>query len=245
MYVVNLADDCGLQELLTWGRGDYVPGDLEGSIKGGILLQVLKHLFEKMFRLLSLILYYGFARYLPDLTFLKPRYRVGYNIRRFLCRFIFKKSGENVNIGKYAYFGLGKDLTIGSGSSIGRKSQIIGLGEGGELIIGNNVMMGPEVVIMVTEHTHSRVDIPMRNQGVYSSTVVIEDDVWIGIRTVILKGVRVGKGSIIGAGAVVTKSIPPYSVAGGVPAKVIKTRINPNEIFEKHEITQYGDYNGN
>nr|WP_143033346.1 DapH/DapD/GlmU-related protein [Prevotellamassilia timonensis] len=55
--------------------------------------------------------------------------------------------------------------------------------------------------------------------------VIIEDDCWIGFNVIILPGVTIGKGSIIGAGAVVTKSIPPYSVAGGVPAKVIKSRL--------------------
>ena len=193
---------------------------------------------SKIFRLIAVIGYYGFARYLPDLTFLKPPYRVGYRARRFLCRFIFKKIGENVNIGKHAYFGIGENITIGSNSSIGRHSQIIGLGRGSELVIGNNVMMGPEVVILVTEHNHSSIDVPMCVQGSYSSTVVIEDDVWIGIRTIILRGVTIGKGSIIGAGAVVTKDVSPYSIAGGVPAKVMKSRLAQNKNFEVSDPTQ-------
>ena len=90
-----------------------------------------KYLFEKIFRPISLVLYYGLAQYLPDLTFLAPQYRIGCKIRRFLCRFIFKTCGENIDIGKHVYFGLGKDISIGSGSGIGRNTNIIGLGAGG------------------------------------------------------------------------------------------------------------------
>lgn len=185
--------------------------------------------FLKLLKFITLVGYYGFARFLPDLIFLKPRYRVGYRTRLFLCRFIFKKIGKNVNIGKDAYFGLGDNLTIGSNSSIGRNCRIIGSGGGGELIIGDNVMMGPEVIILINGHNHSSVDIPMCAQGNYSSTVVIGDDVWIGIRAIILPGVTVGKSSILGAGAVVTKDVPPFSIVGGVPAKVIKSRLSQNE----------------
>ena len=64
--------------------------------------------------------------------------------------------------------------------------------------------------------------------------VIIEDDVWTGANVTILKGVTIGRGSVIAAGAVVTKSFPPYSIIGGVPAKLLKMRFTPDEI-EKHE----------
>lgn len=64
--------------------------------------------------------------------------------------------------------------------------------------------------------------------------VVIEDDVWIGANVTILKGVTIGRGSVVAAGVVVTKSCPPYSIIGGVPAKVLKMRFTPEEIV-KHE----------
>ena len=86
--------------------------------------------------------------------------------------------------------------------------------------------MGPEVLIMTSSHKFDRIDIPMCEQGDMSpKKVVIGSDVWIGARVIILPGVQIGSGSIIGAGAVVTKDIPPFSVVGGVPAKVIKSRI--------------------
>ena len=64
--------------------------------------------------------------------------------------------------------------------------------------------------------------------------IIVEDDVWIGARAIILKGVTIGKGSVVGAGAVVTKTIPPYSIVGGVPAKILRRRFSNEEII-KHE----------
>ena len=86
-------------------------------------------------------------------------------------------------------------------------------------------MMGPEVVIYTSGHKFDRTDIPMMEQGnTDAEPVTIGDDVWIGRRVMIMPGVTIGNGCVIGAGAVVTKDIPPYSVAGGVPAKVLKSR---------------------
>jgi acetyltransferase-like isoleucine patch superfamily enzyme len=72
-----------------------------------------------------------------------------------------------------------------------------------------------------------QVDIPMMEQGVYSEDpVVIGDDVWLGAGAMVLDGVKIGKGCIVGAGAVVTKNLPDYAVAVGVPAKILKNRKN-------------------
>lgn len=92
--------------------------------------------------------------------------------------------------------------------------------------IGSHVMMGPEVYIYTQNHNFSRIDIPMDQQGwTEEKPVTIDDDVWIGARVTILPGVIIGKGSIIGASAVVTKDVPPYSVVAGNPAVVVKKRI--------------------
>ena len=75
-----------------------------------------------------------------------------------------------------------------------------------------------------SNHNYARTDIPIYRQGETSKGIVIEDDVWIGARVTILDGVRVGGGSIIAAGAVVSKDVEPFSVVGGVPARVLKSR---------------------
>lgn len=143
---------------------------------------------------------------------------------------MFVKCGRNINVERGALFS-SYNLEIGDNSGIGINSRLHT--EGG-IIIGKDVMMGPEVVIMTQNHKHSNVNIPMIEQGNYREPVIIEDDVWIGTRVIILPGVRIGKSSIIGAGAVVTKDIPPFSIAGGNPAKVIKKReSSPVEIDKK------------
>ncbi len=86
-------------------------------------------------------------------------------------------------------------------------------------------MMGPDVVIFTMNHRADRTDIHMGAQGMTEKRkVIIGNDVWIGQRVMIMPGVTIGDGCIIAAGAVVTKDIPPYSIAGGVPARVLKSR---------------------
>lgn len=94
----------------------------------------------------------------------------------------------------------------------------------GGLEIGNHCMIGGGTLISGVNHGYAQTDIPMRNQPPIAQPVIIEDDVWIGMGVKLLPGITIGKGSIIGAGSVVTKNIPPYSVAMGVPCKVVKHR---------------------
>lgn len=95
------------------------------------------------------------------------------------------------------------------------------------IILGNYISIAPRVMIIGGNHNFSRTDIPTMLQGEgKQGPVIIKDNVWIGAGTIILSGVTIGEGCIIGAGSVVTKSIPAYSIAAGNPAKVIKSRIN-------------------
>lgn len=130
-------------------------------------------------------------------------------------------AGRGLNVDSKAYIGRGSKIRIGENSSIGYRCYLQG-----DIIIGKDVMMAPEVVILTRSHGHDRIDIPMGQQGCFDHPVSIEDDVWIGTRAIILPGVRVGKGSIIGCGAVVTRDVDSFSVMGGVPAKLIKKRGN-------------------
>lgn len=96
---------------------------------------------------------------------------------------------------------------------------------GYDLCIGNDVMMAPDVVMLTSNHRFDSLDVPIGQQGALPiRPIIIESDVWIGQRVIILPGVTIGTGSVIGAGAVVTKSFPPYSVIGGNPARILKMR---------------------
>lgn len=114
-------------------------------------------------------------------------------------------------------------VSIGINCSFNR-NVFIDAGEKGEIIIGNNVMIGPNTLLRAEDHAFDRIDIPICEQGHKAGIIKIEDDVWIGANVVITKDVTIGEGCVIGAGAVVTHDIPPYSVAAGVPARVIKSR---------------------
>jgi len=112
-------------------------------------------------------------------------------------------------------------IHIGKGSHIG-ESTIIFSDIG--IQIGDNVIIGPQNIIVDFDHTYGSFEIPINQQGLNRKEVIIEEDVWISSHCVIIRGVKIGKGSVIGAGSVVNKGMPPYSVAAGVPIRVIKKR---------------------
>lgn len=94
-----------------------------------------------------------------------------------------------------------------------------------EAVIGDKVMIAPNVAILSKTHKYADLDTAMVDQGeTEPQPPTIESDVWIGRNAVVLPGVRIGKGSIVGACSLVTKDVPPYSVVGGVPARFIKSR---------------------
>jgi maltose O-acetyltransferase len=153
-------------------------------------------------KIAALLVYYLFARHLPTFHF---KFGMGArSIRRFLCRRIFKYAGKKINVEKGAYFGEGLEIEIGDYSGLGVNCHTCG-----PIKIGNNVMMGEDVIILTISHRFERLDIPMQQQGHSpSEPVEIGDDVWIGTRVIILPGITIGKGAIIGAGAIVTKNVP-------------------------------------
>lgn len=110
----------------------------------------------------------------------------------------------------------GDDVSFGSGCHIYEPR--------GGLTIGNNTMLGGGTLICGAHHGMADLDVPMRFQPSGSAPIVIEDDVWIGMRVVIIPGVTIGKGAVIGAGSVVTRDIPPNSVAMGTPCVVHRSR---------------------
>lgn len=110
------------------------------------------------------------------------------------------------------------DVIIGNYTRIGLHSTIIGPVE-----IGNNVNLAQGITVTALNHNTDNPDMRFDEQGISTKQIIIEDDVWIGANAVILPGVRIGKHSVIAAGAVVNKDVPAGTLVAGVPAKVKKT----------------------
>lgn len=132
--------------------------------------------------------------------------------------------GRQASIRPASYYGsdMGEGLVVGDGTAIGA---FCWFGASGKVEIGRDVLFGPRVVIVPENHVHAAVERTIKEQGVVRGGVVVEDDCWIGTNVTLLSGVRVGRGSIVAAGAVVTRDVPPWSIVGGVPARVLKSRL--------------------
>ena len=94
----------------------------------------------------------------------------------------------------------------------------------GEIRIGDHSLIGPFVLMRAADHVFDDIQTRINLQGHRAGSIVLEEDCWIGGHVTITRNVTIGKGSVIGANSVVTKDIPPYSVAVGNPARVIKSR---------------------
>lgn len=92
--------------------------------------------------------------------------------------------------------------------------------------MGRNILVGPNVVIRTANHNFNDKDRPINEQGHNYANIKVADNVWIGANSVILGGVTIGKGAVIAAGAVVNKNVEPFTIVGGVPAKVLKLTKN-------------------
>lgn len=141
---------------------------------------------------------------------------------------IFEPSGGRIIIGARSYIDHGVILRalegrieIGEDCSVNAYSVLLG---GGDLRVGNKTRIASHTVIVPSNHVFSDPDISIMDQGLRQLGVTIEEDVWIGAGARVLDGVVLGQGCVVGAGAVVTKSVPPRTVVGGVPAKQIAIR---------------------
>ncbi|MHA2098410.1 MAG: DapH/DapD/GlmU-related protein [Candidatus Kariarchaeaceae archaeon] len=172
---------------------------------------------NKITNIIAYFIYMYIARYLPRSG---ARISLGSKrIRYFLCKRLFKKIGNNANIERMATFGFGDHIELGNNSGLGVGCDV------SHAVIGNNVMMGPELLYISRGHIYKKLDVPILLQGVTDSKpLIIEDDVWIGARVIILPGIKIGQGAIVGAGSVITKNVPSYSVVAGNPARIIKSR---------------------
>jgi acetyltransferase-like isoleucine patch superfamily enzyme len=166
---------------------------------------------------------YGFNRFCDFQCGRIPSHR----IRNFLYRNIWLVKLSNKAV---IYWGgeirAGYNLIVGEGSIIGDNS-LLDARQG--IVIGKNVNLSSRVSIYTEQHDHR--DPYFKNNSDSSFRVKIDDRVWIGPNTIILNGVHIGEGAVVAAGSVVTKSIPPFSIVAGIPAKIIGER-NMNLFYE-------------
>jgi len=138
-----------------------------------------------------------------------------------------KNKYKGLRIGKHVDINPIREVSFGKNVSISKNTSITTSSNGkSKIYIGDDVMIGHNVLIIGGNHNISRRDIPMNQQGEgKDGPIIIENDVWIGAGSIILTGVTVKQGSVIGAGSVVTKDVPAYSIVAGNPAKLIKKRL--------------------
>lgn len=175
---------------------------------------------------------------IPGFLLLQVR-RIFRRLRMYLLLPLFKSHGRNVHFdpdGFYTFetISLGCDVSLGLGALL--------MAAKANIWIGSKVMFGPYVTIIAGNHNTAEVgramfDVTQKREG-DDKDVIVEDDVWIGSRAILLRGVTVGRGAIVAAGAVVTRDVPPYAIVGGIPAGVLRFRWDV-ETIERHEAEIY------
>lgn len=147
----------------------------------------------------------------------------------WLCRWKFLGFGAHAEFRPFAFaanthrISIGKNVIIRPGTSIAGP-----MDDGAELVIEDNVLIGPDVYIVCDNHSFADSSRPVGWQGgQLSESVFIRRGAWLGARVIVLPGVTIGENAVIGAGSVVTRSVPPRSVAVGNPARVIRTLDGP------------------
>ena len=143
----------------------------------------------------------------------------------------FKRCGSNVRLSRGGILIRPKEVELGSNIYIGPRFYI----SAWELTVGNNVMIGPNLILESDNHIYDKVGQTMfdNRSSRNIKKITIKDDVWIGANVVILPGVTIGEGTVIGAGSVVTKDMPDYSICVGNPCRKIKSRFSDFEL-ENH-----------
>ena len=137
----------------------------------------------------------------------------------------------NVRIGRRCFIGravldtLGGNgcIEIGDGSIVYSGAELL-CHHGSTIRIGRNVLFTRQAGAVTGGHVFDDPNAPILSQGIRTADITVEDDCWIGYRAILVPGVRIGRGTVVGAGAVVTKDLPAHVVAGGVPARVIRER---------------------
>lgn len=209
------------------------------DIQGSMIVELI---FDKLLMFLRAFIFHVFRLRLPKALFFGRQVHF-YNYRNIslgrwvrLDDWVFLGAlgkgkltiGDNSGIGAFSrieisqsFNNIGSAITIGNNVGIGPYAS---LGGAGGLEIGDECIIGPYLSCHPENHNFENLDVSIRHQGISRKGIVIGKNCWIGAKVSILDGVEIGRGSVIAAGAVVTKSFPENSVIGGVPAKLIKRR---------------------
>lgn len=144
-----------------------------------------------------------------------------YFIRNIVYRLTLKHMGKNVYIDHWAYFRYPWRVILGDNVVINRGCKFFCsyFYKDVNITIGNNVIIAPDVTFFAASHDYNLIDLPD-----IAKSIIIKNHVWIGGKSIILPGVTVEEGSVIGAGSIVTRDVPEWSVVAGNPARVIKKR---------------------
>ena len=186
-------------ELLSWIEAIF------GALPGMVGVLIRRNWYKMRFEKVEKIHIMGNCKFVcPSNMVFNGRVSIGGNTH-------FNANGGRIIIGDEVAFNIGVILNSDCG---------------GLIDIGANCLIGPGVLMRTADHIFLDPNILIRKQGHAPKNIVVEDDCWLGANVIVLGGVKIGKGSVIGAGSIVTKDIPSMSVAVGVPAKVIKTRNN-------------------
>jgi maltose O-acetyltransferase len=169
-----------------------------------------------MFKLL-LLTYTLFVVWLPGSNV----HGISCRLRCLFFKYWSKSFGEGSVVLKGVEVSNPRNLSVGEQSGLGLNAYLSCVDD---VTIGDRVLMGPDVMIFTTDHNWCDIDKTYFNKGMTKAPVVIENDVWIGARVIILKGVTIGKGATIAAGSVVTQDVDSMAIVGGVPAKFIKSK---------------------
>lgn len=173
-------------------------------------------MYKRIKKTLFLALYYSIAYHLPNYSF--PLGRQFNRIRIGLLRNIIPV-GKDCRIMRKVYIGDGNNVSIGDNCRINESTRL------DNVKIGNNVLIARESIILGKMHEFADVELPVSQQGEREvKTTIIEDDVWLGLRVIVLPGVTLRTGSIIGAAALVNRSTETFGIYAGIPARLIKKR---------------------
>lgn len=171
---------------------------------------------EYFFGILRTIFSLSFIKHLADLfayfvvNFSRGRRLATVGKKTKLHPTVLLREAERIIIGDYCLINHNNVLQAGKKNAF--------------IKIGNYVHTGPGVMMFAYNHSFDDLNVPSITQDYYDGEILVGDDVWIGAGTIILPGVTIGTGAVIAAGSVVNKDVPPYAVAGGVPARVLKMR---------------------